>query len=131
MEIGEADGSELQLLLKHLLKIDKGDIAMLDRGYPSRYLRSILVSKSSHFVVRMNHNSGPVKEFIKSRKKDNAISGKVPDGDFERYRKQFSAMRKTVECRMVKVQGELKKGIRCTRPGCRWQPSIHKPVTLK
>lgn len=56
VQMGQTDGSELQLLLKHLPKIDKGDIVMLDRGYPSRYLFSILVSKGSHFIVRMKPN---------------------------------------------------------------------------
>jgi hypothetical protein len=106
VQMGETDGSELQLLLKHLPKIDKGDIVMLDRGYPSRYLFSILASKGSHFIVRMKPNWLPVKEFIKSRKKDITITMEVPDGDFERYRKEFPAMRKTVKCRMVKVRAE-------------------------
>jgi len=96
----------LQLLLNHLPKIDKGDIVMLDRGYPSRYLFSILVSKGSHFIVRMKPNWLPVKEFIKSSKKDITVMMEVPDGDFERYRKKFPAMRNTVKCRMVKVQTE-------------------------
>jgi hypothetical protein len=115
VQIGETDGSELQLLLKHLPKIDKGDIVMLDRGYPSRYLFSILASKGSHFIVRMKPNWLPVKGFIKSRKKDITITMEVPDGDFERYRKEFPAMRKTVKCRMVKVQAESgEEQILCT-----------------
>jgi hypothetical protein len=32
------DGSELQLLIRHLDKVKQGDILLLDRGYPSRYL---------------------------------------------------------------------------------------------
>ncbi len=115
VQMGETDGSELQLLLKHLPKIDKGDIVMLDRGYPSRYLFSILVSKGSHFIVRMKPNWVPVKEFIKSRKKDITVTMEVPDGDYERYRKQFPAMRKTVKCRLVKVQAESgEEQILCT-----------------
>ena len=115
VQMGETDGSELQLLLKHLPKIDKGDIVMLDRGYPSRYLFSILVSKGSHFIVRMKPNWLPVKEFIKSRKKDITVTMEVPDGDFERYRKEFPAMRKTVKCRMVKVRAESgEEQILCT-----------------
>jgi hypothetical protein len=115
VQMGETDGSELQLLLKHLPKIDKGDIVMLDRGYPSRYLFSILVSKGSHFIVRMKPNWLPVKEFIKSRKKDITVTMEVPDGDYERYRKEFPAMRKTVKCRMVKVQAESgEEQILCT-----------------
>ena len=115
VQMGETDGSELQLLLKHLPNIDKGDIVMLDRGYPSRYLFSILASKGSHFIVRMKPNWLPVKEFIKSRKKDITVTMEVPDGHFERYRKQFPAMRKTVKCRLVKVQAESgEEQILCT-----------------
>jgi hypothetical protein len=115
VQMGQTDGSELELLLRHLPKIDKGDIVMLDRGYPSRYLFSILVSKGSHFIVRMKPNWLPVKEFIKSRKKDITVTMEVPDGDYERYRKQFPAMRKTVKCRMVKVvAGNGEEQILCT-----------------
>jgi hypothetical protein len=106
VQMGETDGSELQLLLKHLPKIDKGDIVMLDRGCPSRYLFSILVSKGSHFIVRMKPNWVPVKEFVKSRKKDITITMEVPDGEKERYRQQFPSMRKTMKCRMIKVLAE-------------------------
>ena len=41
---GHRDDSGLQLLLKHLSKAEKGDIFLLDRDYPSRYLFSILES---------------------------------------------------------------------------------------
>jgi hypothetical protein len=106
VQMCETDGSELQLLLKHLSKIEKGDIIMLDRGYPSRYLCSILASKGSHFIVRVKPNWLPVKEFIKSRKEDITVMMEVPDGDFKRYRKDFPAMRKTGKCRLVKVLAE-------------------------
>lgn len=59
------DGSELHLLLKHLSKVEKGDILLLDRGYPSRYLFSILESKGIRFVVRMKPNWVPAKQFFK------------------------------------------------------------------
>jgi hypothetical protein len=124
VQMGQTDGSELQLLLKHLPKIDKGDIVMLDRGYPSRYLFSILVLKGSHFIVRMKPNWVPVKEFIKSRKKDITVTMEVPDGDYERYRKQYPTMRKTVKCRMVKVKAENgEEQILCT--------SVLDPVKYK
>jgi hypothetical protein len=109
------DASELQLLLGHLNKVEKGDILMLDRGYPARYMFSILQSKGSHFIVRMKPNWLPVKEFLKSRKEDITITMEVPDGDFERYRQQFPSMRKTVKCRLVKVLGEDgKQQVLCT-----------------
>jgi hypothetical protein len=100
------DASELQLLLRHLEKVEKGDILLLDRGYPSRYLFSILASMGVHFVVRMKHNWVPVKKFLKSRKQDITVTMEVPDGDYGRYRQQFPSMKKTVKCRMVKIKDE-------------------------
>jgi DDE family transposase len=103
---GHTDGSELQLLLKHLSKAEKGDIFLLDRGYPSRYLFSILESLGIHYVVRMKHNWVPVKQFMKSRKQDIIVTMEVPDGDYERYGQQYPGMKKTMKCRLVKVKDE-------------------------
>jgi len=100
------DASELQLLLRHLSKVGKGDILLLDRGYPARYMFSILQSKGSHYIVRMKPNWVPIKEFVKSRKQEMIVTMEVPDGDFERYRQMFPSMRKTVKCRLVKVLAE-------------------------
>lgn len=103
VQTGPTDGSELELLLKHLSKTQKGDIMLLDRGYPARYLFSVLQSKGVDFVVRMKPNWVPVKEFIKSRKQDVEVTLEVPDGDYERYKQQFPLMKKKIKCRMVKV----------------------------
>jgi len=100
------DASELQLLLRHLGKVEQGDILLLDRGYPSRYLFSILASKGIHYVVRMKPNWLPVKKFLRSRKQDIVVTMEVPDGDYERYRQQFPGMSKKVKCRLVKVKDE-------------------------
>jgi len=106
VQTDQMDGSELQLLLKHLPKVGKDDILLLDRGYPSRYLFSVLRSRSIHFIVRMSTNWLPVKEFLKSRKRDIEITLEVPTGDFEKYKKGYPSMKKTVKCRLVKVRAE-------------------------
>jgi len=106
VQTDQMDGSELQLLLKHLPKVGKDDILLLDRGYPSRYLFSVLRSRSIHFIVRMSTNWLPVKEFLKSRKRDIEITLEVPPGDFEKYKKGYPSMKKTVKCRLVKVRAE-------------------------
>jgi len=106
VQTGHADGSELQLLLKHLPKTEKGDILLLDRGYPSRYLFSILGSMGVHYVVRMKHNWLPVKKFMKSRSRDMVVRMEVPDGDYERYGQQYPEMKKVIKCRLVKVRDE-------------------------
>jgi len=79
---------------------------LLDRGYPSRYLFSILASLGIHFVVRMKPNWLPVKKFLRSRKQDIFVTMEVPDGDYERYRQQFPGIKKTVKCRLVKIKDE-------------------------
>jgi hypothetical protein len=115
VQTGHGDGSELQLLLGHLPKVDEGDILLLDRGYPSRYLFSILASLGIHFVVRMKHNWVPVKKFMKSRSRDIVVTMEVPDGDYERYQQQYPGMKKQIKCRLVKVldeQGNLQ--VLCT-----------------
>ncbi len=106
VQTDHGDGSELQLLLRHLPKVEQGDILLLDRGYPSRYLFSILASLGIHFVVRMKHNWVPVKEFMKSRKQDIVVTMEVPNGDYERYGQQYPGMKKTIKCRLVKVRDE-------------------------
>ena len=100
------DASELQLLLRHLPKTERGDILLMDRNYPSRYLFSILESKGVHYVVRMKHNWVPVKKFMQSRKQDIVVTLEVPAGDFEHYSKQYPGMKKTFTVRMVKIKDE-------------------------
>ena len=89
VQTDHGDGSELQLLLRHLPKAEKGDIFLLDRGYPSRYLFSIMESLGIHYVVRIKPNWVPVKKFMKTRKQDIVVTMEVPDGDYERYRQQY------------------------------------------
>ncbi len=103
---GPTDGSELQLLLKHLAKVDKGDIVIMDRGYPSRYLFSLLQALGIHFIIRMRPFWLPYKQLAKSRKQDITVTMEVPDGDYERYRQQFPQMKKTIKCRLVKVKAD-------------------------
>jgi hypothetical protein len=106
VQTGPTDGSEMDLLMRHLPKVGKGDILMLDRGYPSRALFAAPQTKGIHFVVRMVMNWLPVKKFMQSRKQDMVVTLEVPDGDYEKYKQQFPSIRKTVKCRMVKVLGD-------------------------
>jgi hypothetical protein len=106
VQTDQMDGSELQLLLKHLHKAGHGDILLLDRGYPSRYLFSAMQSKGLHFIVRMKPNWVPVKAFLRSSKQNMNVTLQVPDGDYEKYKQQFPTMQKKIKCRLVKVLAE-------------------------
>lgn len=115
VQTGPTDGSEMDLLLRHLPKVDRGDILLLDRGYPSTALFSVLQSKGIHFLVRMKQNWLGVKEFMASRKRDTTVTFEVSEKYYESYREQFSTMKKTVKCRLVKVQLDNgKEEILCT-----------------
>lgn len=116
VQTGPADDSELQLLLKHLSKVNKNDILLLDRGYPSKYLFSILKSRDIHFVVRMKSNWWlPVKEFAESTRQDIEVTLEVPDSDFEKYKVLFPEMSKAVKCRLVKIKDQQgREQVLCT-----------------
>lgn len=106
VQTGPTDGNEQELLLKHLAKVERGDILLLDRGYPSTTLFSALQTKGIHFIVRMRQHWLPVKEFMASRKRDTIVTMEVSDRHFENYQEQFPSMKKTVKCRLVKVRLE-------------------------
>lgn len=104
VQTGPTDGNEMDLLLGHLPKVDRGDILLLDRGYPSTALFSVLQSKGIHFLVRMKQNWLPVKEFISSRKRDTTVTFEVPEGYYGNYKEQFPAMKRIVKSRLLKVR---------------------------
>jgi hypothetical protein len=103
VQTGPTDGNEQDLLLKHLPKVDRGDILLLDRGYPATALFADLQSMGIHFIVRMKQNWLPVKEFMASRKRDTIVTLTLSDGYYEKYKEQFPAMKKEIKCRLVKI----------------------------
>jgi len=103
VQTGPTDGNEQDLLLNHLSKVERGDILMLDRGYPSTALFSGLQSKGIHFIVRMRQHWLPVKEFMASHKRDTIVTLTVSDSYFESYKDKFPAMKREIKCRLVKI----------------------------
>ncbi|HEY4287849.1 MAG TPA: IS4 family transposase [Puia sp.] len=103
VQTGPTDGSEQDLLLKHLPKVERGDILLMDRGYPTTALFSGLQSKGIYFIVRMKQNWLPVKEFMASRKRDTIVTLTVPDGYYDSYQEEFPSMKKEIKCRLVKI----------------------------
>jgi len=52
-EIAPYAHSERDLLMRHLDKVNKGDILLLDRGYPCFWLLFLLIGKGIEFCVRL------------------------------------------------------------------------------
>lgn len=51
-QIAPYASSERELLYKHLDKVRKGDLLLLDRGYPSIALLFLLIARGNEFCVR-------------------------------------------------------------------------------
>lgn len=103
VQTGPTDGNEQDLLLKHLPKVERGDILLLDRGYPGTALFAALHSKGIHFIVRMREHWLPVREFRASRKRDTIITLTVPDKYYDSFTEQFPSMKREIKCRLVKI----------------------------
>jgi len=108
--------SERELLYKHLEKVKREDLLLLDRGYPSIALIFLLKAKGIQFCMRMKENWWlNVKEFLESGKSHQIVSFRLPKKD-RHLLKDFPGMfQEQVKCRLVRVElpnGE--KEILCT-----------------
>ena len=103
-QVADKDGSEKSLLYKHLEKVEPGDLLLMDRGYPSKALFSILSSKGIEFCVRMKENWWlPVNSFAQSDALDMEVVFELSDKDMKEYGNRYAGMEQKVKCRLVKV----------------------------
>jgi hypothetical protein len=103
-QVADKDGSEKSLLYKHLEKVGPGDLLLMDRGYPSKALFSILSSKGIGFCVRMKENWWlPVNSFAKSDALEMEVVFELSDKDMKEYGDRHAGMEQKVKCRLVKV----------------------------
>ena len=115
-EISSYDDDERDLLLKHLDKIQEGDLLLLDRGYPCFWLLFLLKAKKIDFCVRLKSKWWlKVKDFFESDENERIVSFKLPKKDFKKL-DDYPEIRETeIKCRLVKVvldTGEIE--ILCT-----------------
>jgi hypothetical protein len=66
-QIGAWNQSEQSLLLKHTDNLQRGDLLLADRGYPSIYLFYLLRSKGVEFCFRMKEYARY--SFVRNKKK--------------------------------------------------------------
>jgi len=102
VQTGPTDGNEQDLLLKHLPKVERGDILLLGRGYPGTALFAGLQSRGIHFIVRMREHWLPVRGFRASRKRDTIVTLTVPDKYYDSFKEQFPSMKREIKYRLVK-----------------------------
>ena len=115
-EIAPYSSSELHLLTKHLDKVEKGDLLLLDRGYPCFWLLFLLKAKGIEFCVRLKENWWlKVKEFTESDDIERIVTFNLPKKDHKKLAEYPHMYDATITCRLIKVvlsTGE--KEILCT-----------------
>lgn len=115
-QIAPYASSERELLYKHLDKVQKGDLLLLDRGYPSLALIFLLKAKGIQFCMRMKEDWWlSVKEFSESGKTQKIVSFRLPQKDREMLKDYPGILNKEIKCRLVSIalpNGE--KEILCT-----------------
>jgi hypothetical protein len=115
-QIAPYSESEGDLLSKHLDKIKKGDLLLLDRGYPCFWLLFMLKARGIEFCVRMKDNWWlKVKEFVESDEKERIVTFSLPKKDQSKLAAYPHMQNTTITCRLIKI--ELKSGekeILCT-----------------
>jgi hypothetical protein len=100
-------GSEKDLLLKHLEKVNAGDILLLDRGYPSKFLFALLQSKGIDFCARMKETWWKeVSDFSMRVFEDQEVVFKLPLAQIEQYAEQYPGLPLEIHCRLVKIKLE-------------------------
>lgn len=97
--------SEREQLYKHLEKINKGDLLLLDRGYPSIALIFLLMAKDIQFCMRMKLDWWlDVKNFSESNKVNEIVEFTLPKKDWELLKDYPQMFEQKVRCRLVKVE---------------------------
>lgn len=115
-QIAPYASSERELLYKHLEKVKKGDLLLLDRGYPSIALIFLLTAMGIEFCMRMKENWWlNVKEFAGSNNKQQVVAFKLPKKDRDFLSQYPKMLDQEISCRLIKVElPDGKQEILCT-----------------
>jgi len=115
-QIAPYASSERDLLMKHLEKINAGDMLLLDRGYPCFWLLFMLKARGIEFCVRLKDNWWlKVKDFTDSNDKERIVTFTLPKKDRTKLKDYPHMQDAEITCRLIKVELENgEKEILCT-----------------
>lgn len=104
-QIAPYASSESSLLVKHLDKVQKGDLLLLDRGYPSFWLLFLLKAKGAEFCVRLKDDWWlKVKDFAESAEIERLVVFKLPKKDQGKLASYPEMYDLEITCRLIKVE---------------------------
>lgn len=102
--IGKYTDSERDHLVGHLERTQKGDLLLLDRGYPCFWLLFLMQAKGLEFCVRLKGNWWKVvNEFINEPEMEKIVRLHLPKKDQHKLDQYPDYKDKTIEVRLVKV----------------------------
>ena len=115
-QIGSWSDSEQNLLLKHIEKLQQGDLLLCDRGYPSIYLFYLLRMKGVDFCFRMKEDWWlPVRSFVASGEKEMVIEFSLPSKDVQKPQGRDFKEEPPIRCRLILIELENgEKEVLCT-----------------
>ena len=103
-QIDKYISSERTLLEHHLAYVKKGDLLLLDRGYPCFWLLFLLLAKEIGFCVRLKNNWwNEANEFLKSDDMERIVKFKLPKKDKSKLAEYPDMVDTEIQCRLVKV----------------------------
>ena len=106
MVVGRYDQGERGLLLQALGVIKPGDVLVLDRGYPARWLFAVLHARGVNYCVRIEGCGWTaVQALVRSRDSESVVSLKLTGKDRQHWADhgQPGAAPSAVKVRLVKV----------------------------
>jgi len=115
-QIAPYNTSERDLLLTHLDVVKKGDLLLLDRGYPSYWLFFLLKAMGVEFCIRLTNSwCIEVKDFVQSNDIEKIVEFRLPPKDWVKLAAYPQIQGERIKCRLIKI--ELENGgteILCT-----------------
>jgi len=101
----KSKNGERALLSRHIEKLEKGDLLLLDRGYPSLLLFFHLMAMGVDFCVRMKGSWWKqVRSFKESNETERTVAFLLPDKDKKKMDGYPGWADKPIECRLIKVE---------------------------
>lgn len=103
-QIAAYTGSEQDLLMKHLDKVEAGDLLLLDRGYACFWLFFLLKAKKIEFCVRIQANWWlAARSLVNSSDTEREVSFKLPKKDRDKLADYPELHNEKITVRLVKV----------------------------
>jgi hypothetical protein len=108
--------SERDLLMHHLDKVKRGDLLLLDRGYPCFWLLFLLNAKGIEFCVRLKEDWWlKAKDFNESTEIERIVTFSLPKKDNKKLSDYPHIQETTITCRLIKIElPDGKNEILCT-----------------